>query len=264
MLLEKGSTMTVSVFLRLFFDNAVLALELLTRLKSWGDLPPADIYRFRLKGRNEGLGVGDSPIVAIETLDSGESAEGHEGSPFCGGGILREGLRGVDVKGDEIMVVNDWAGASRWDLKVARRTLVGQDLGTCIQQYDEACQQDWQRATSTFLGVHPKRDKARRAPPEPPKRHADRDSSVTEASVVLPIRSTQRYSCSWVALSVGRGWGETSGDGGRGGGWTWKVGTRKGETCKATPNGTAVFGGEWRKQRQRVKMREEKDVAGCW
>jgi hypothetical protein len=41
MLLEIGSTMTVSVFLRFFFDDVALALELLTGLKSWGDLPPA-------------------------------------------------------------------------------------------------------------------------------------------------------------------------------------------------------------------------------
>jgi len=33
--------MTVSVFLRLFFDDVALALELLTGLKSCGDLPPA-------------------------------------------------------------------------------------------------------------------------------------------------------------------------------------------------------------------------------
>lgn len=43
MLLESGSTMTVNVFLRLllFFDDVALVLELLTGLKSWGDLPPA-------------------------------------------------------------------------------------------------------------------------------------------------------------------------------------------------------------------------------
>jgi hypothetical protein len=41
MLLESGSTITVNVFLRLFFDDVALALELLTGLKSWGDLPPA-------------------------------------------------------------------------------------------------------------------------------------------------------------------------------------------------------------------------------
>ena len=40
-LLENGSTMTVNVFLRLFFDDVALVLELLTGLKSWGDLPPA-------------------------------------------------------------------------------------------------------------------------------------------------------------------------------------------------------------------------------
>lgn len=38
---ESGSTMTVNVFLRFFLDDVALALELLTGLKSWGDLPPA-------------------------------------------------------------------------------------------------------------------------------------------------------------------------------------------------------------------------------
>lgn len=40
MVLEKGSTMTVNVFLRFFFDDVALAPELLTGLNNCGDLPP--------------------------------------------------------------------------------------------------------------------------------------------------------------------------------------------------------------------------------
>lgn len=83
-LLENGSTMTVNVFLRLFFDDVALALELSTGLKSWGDLPPVfcvpEVESCDLLHKFSGWGVKVVVTCTVEGLRGFPEALASEGT----------------------------------------------------------------------------------------------------------------------------------------------------------------------------------------